>query len=193
VCPSDFFVKLFRKHVHTKWELLRSRPEGNLSQYLVGKGARHNKRRVTSSTAIFPVSNTDRQSLWPIYAPEVDETTFCKENDVSTRGHCKAVNLRLNVNRLLGICFQPGDVDLNIEMADTTRWVLRTVQSDHTKDSLADNSIFGHCFKVLSGNDVPVSSSSHEDIGARCGVFHSRNFIASHRCLKRIDGVNFRN
>jgi hypothetical protein len=127
VCPSDFFVKLFRKHVHTKWELLRSRPEGNLSQYLVGKGARHNKRGVTSSTAIFSVSNTDRQSLWPIYAPKVDETTFCKENYVSTRGHCIAVNLRLNVNRLLSICFQPGDVDLNIEMADTTRWVLRTV------------------------------------------------------------------
>jgi hypothetical protein len=113
--------------VYTKWELLRSRPEGNLSQYLVGKGARHNKRRVTSSTAMFPVSKTDRHLLRPIYAPEVDETTLCKENDVTTRGHCIAVNLRLNVNHLLGICFQPGDVDLNIKMADATRWVSRTV------------------------------------------------------------------
>lgn len=122
MCPSDFFVELFGKHVHTKWKLLRSRPEGNLSQYLVGKGARHNKRRVTSSTAIFTVSEKDHHSLWPIYAPEVDETTFSKENNVSTRGHCIAVNLRLDINNLLGICFQPGDVDLNIEMADATRW-----------------------------------------------------------------------
>lgn len=67
------------------------------------------------------------------------------------------------------------------------------VYSDHTKDLLADNSIFGHCLKVLSSNNVPVASSSHEDISARCGILHSRNFIASHRCLKRIDGVNFRN
>jgi hypothetical protein len=61
------------------------------------------------------------------------------------------------------------------------------------KNLLADNSIFGHYFKVLSGNDVPVSSSSHKDISARRSIFHSRNFIASHRCLKRIDGVDFRN
>lgn len=126
MCPSNFFVKLFRKHVHTKWELLRSRPEGNLGQNLVGEGARHNKRRVAGSAAIFPLSNSVNHSLQPIYAPEVDETTFCEENEVSTRGHCKAVNLGFNINHLLGICFQPGDVDFNIEMADATRWVSRT-------------------------------------------------------------------
>lgn len=112
---------------------------------------------------------------------------------MSTRGHCIAVNLRLNINRLLGICFQPGDVDLNIEMADATSCVSRTASSNHCKDLLADNSIFRHCFKVLSSNDVSVSSGSHEDIRARCCIFHSRNFITSHRCLKRIDGVDFRN
>jgi hypothetical protein len=112
---------------------------------------------------------------------------------VSTRGHCIAINLRLNVNHLLSICLQPGDINLNIEMADATRSVSRITQPNHTEDILANNSIFEHYFKVLSSNDVPVSSSSYEDIGARCCVFHSRNFIASHCCLKRIDRVNFGN
>jgi hypothetical protein len=113
--------------VHTKWEFLRSRPEGDLGQHLIGEGARHNERRVTSGTAVFSLSNTDRHSQRPIYAPKVDETTVCKENKVSTRGHCITVNLRLNIDHLLGICFQPGDVDLNIEMADATGWLSKTI------------------------------------------------------------------
>ena len=54
-----------------------------------------------------------------IHAPEIDKTAFCEENDVSTRLHREAIHLRLNVNHLLGICLQPGYVNLNIEMADT--------------------------------------------------------------------------
>lgn len=58
VCASHFLVKLFRKHVHTKRELLRSRPEGNLSQNLIGEGARHNERRMASSASTFSLSST---------------------------------------------------------------------------------------------------------------------------------------
>lgn len=54
-----------------------------------------------------------------VHAPEIDKTAFCEENDVSTRLHRVAIYLRLNVDHLLGICLEPGYVNLNIEMADT--------------------------------------------------------------------------
>jgi hypothetical protein len=62
-----------------------------------------------------------------MYAPEVDETTLCKENDMTTRGHCETVNLRLDIDSLFCISFQPGHIDLNIEMANAAGWVSRTI------------------------------------------------------------------
>lgn len=44
---------------------------------------------------------------------------------------------------------------------------------------------------MLSGDDVPVSGGD-EDIGMRSGVFHGCHFIAGHRSLEGIDGVNLR-
>jgi hypothetical protein len=54
-----------------------------------------------------------------VYAPKVHETTLSEKNDVSARGHCVTVDLRLNIDRLFGICLQPGNIDLNIEVANT--------------------------------------------------------------------------
>jgi hypothetical protein len=38
-----------------------------------------------------------------IYAPEVNETTLSEENDVPARGHGITVNLRLDIDCLLGV------------------------------------------------------------------------------------------
>jgi hypothetical protein len=75
----------------------------------------------------YPPVRKLKTTLLLIYAPEVDETTLGEENDVPARGHCVTVNLRLNVDRLLGVCLQPGHIDLNIEVANTARWMLTSV------------------------------------------------------------------
>ena len=51
VGTSNFLVETLRKHVDAKRELLRSGPECNLSEDLVGERARHDKGWVTSSTS----------------------------------------------------------------------------------------------------------------------------------------------
>lgn len=58
-----------------------------------------------------------------LYVPEVDETTLSEENDVSAVGHGEAVNLRLDVDAFLGVGLQPGNVDLNVEVADATNTI----------------------------------------------------------------------
>ncbi len=53
------------------------------------------------------------------YIPKVDETSLGEEQEVATRGHGVSVNLRLDVDHGSGIGLQPGDVDLNVKVADT--------------------------------------------------------------------------
>jgi len=50
---------------------------------------------------------------------------------MTTRGHCVTVNLGLDIDHLLGISFQPGYIDLNIEMANAARWESATVCFNH--------------------------------------------------------------
>jgi hypothetical protein len=50
--------------------------------------------------------------------PKVDETALGEEDDVTTVGHGEAVNLRLDLNSLLGVSLQPGDVDFDIEVTN---------------------------------------------------------------------------
>jgi hypothetical protein len=53
--------------------------------------------------------------------PEVDETTFSKQDDMATVGHGVTIDLGLNVDDRLRICLEPGYIDLDIEMANTRR------------------------------------------------------------------------
>lgn len=50
--------------------------------------------------------------------PKVDETTLGKEEDVTSVCHREAVDLRLDVHRLLRIGLQPRNIDLNIEVTN---------------------------------------------------------------------------
>jgi hypothetical protein len=49
---SDLLIEFLGEHVHAKRELLGGGPEGDLGKDLVSEGARHDERRVTSSTAV---------------------------------------------------------------------------------------------------------------------------------------------
>lgn len=48
---SNLLVELLGQHVDTDWEFLGGSPEGDLSENLVSKGARHHEGGMSSSTA----------------------------------------------------------------------------------------------------------------------------------------------
>ena len=97
---GDLFVELLGEDVHAKRELLRSGPERNLGQDLVGEGAGHDEGGVASG------------------ASKVDKTTLSKEDDVAAVGHGEAVDLGLNIRDRLGVRLQPGDVDFNVKVTN---------------------------------------------------------------------------
>ena len=74
--------------------------EHDLGQDLVGEGAGHDERGVTGGTA------------------QVDQAALGEEDDVAARGHQEAVDLGLDVLDLLSVLLEPGNVNLNVEVAD---------------------------------------------------------------------------
>jgi hypothetical protein len=100
VSTSDLLIQFLGQDVDAERELLGGRPEGDLSEDLVGEGAGHDEGRVSGSTS------------------EVNETAFGKEDDVPARWHGEPVDLRLDVDDGGGVLLQPSDVDLDVEVAD---------------------------------------------------------------------------
>lgn len=100
VRARDLLVELLRQHVHAERELFGGRPEGDLREDLVGKGARHDEGRVSGGAA------------------QVDETALGEEDDVATRGHGEAVDLRLDVRDGRGVSLEPCDIDFDIKVTD---------------------------------------------------------------------------
>jgi hypothetical protein len=49
---------------------------------------------------------------------QVDETSLSEKNDMASALHEEAVNLGLDVLHAFGILLQPGNVNLNIEVAN---------------------------------------------------------------------------
>jgi len=43
---------------------------------------------------------------------------------------------------------------------------------------------------VSTSDDVPVASGSYKDIGAMSSILHGGDFIASHRSLESVDGID---
>lgn len=80
--------------------LASSVPELHLGEDLVGEGAGHDEGGMASGTA------------------EVDETTFSQKDEVTAVGHQVAVNLGLDVDDLLGVGLQPGDINFNVKVTD---------------------------------------------------------------------------
>lgn len=72
----------------------------DLSEDLVGEGARHDEGRVAGC------------------APQVDETTFGEEDDVATVRHEVTVDLGLDASDGLGVLLKPRNVDFNVKVAN---------------------------------------------------------------------------
>jgi hypothetical protein len=54
-------------------------------------------------------------------AAKVDKAALGEEDDVTARGHLEAVDLGLDVLDALGVGLEPGNVNLNVEVADVLR------------------------------------------------------------------------
>ena len=66
-----------------------------------------------------------------------------------------------------------------------------TKQFGRTEQNLlADDGVLKHHGEVSTGDNIPVASRGHEDIGARGSIFHGGDLITSHRSLESVDGVN---
>ena len=50
--------------------------------------------------------------------PQIDQTTLGEKDDMTPARHGVAVNLGLDVDALKGVLLEPGDVDLNVEVAN---------------------------------------------------------------------------
>lgn len=106
-------------------------------------------------------------------ASEVDETSLSEEDDVSSGRHGVSVDLGLDVADLLGVGLEPGNVNFNVKVTN-----------------VADDGVLLHGGEVLADNDVPASGGGDEDLALRSGLVHGGDFVAGHRGLKSVDGVN---
>lgn len=125
----DLLVELLGQDVHAERELLWCRPERDLREDLVRERARHDKRRVACRAA------------------EVDQASRSEEDDVATRRHGVAVDLRLDILDRFGILGEPGNVNLDIEMTDVT-----------------DDCVLRHDWEVLSSDDVAIAGGGDENV-----------------------------
>ncbi len=71
------------------------------------------------------------------------------------------------------LVFEPGDVDLDIEVAD-----------------VADDRVVLHLLHVLGADDVAAAGGGDEDVALRGGFFHRGDFEAFHRGLQGVDRVD---
>lgn len=128
--------------------------QSDLSKDLVGEGAGHDEGRVTGGTA------------------EVDQTALGEQNDVLAVQEV-AVNLGLDVLDGLSVGLEPGNVDLNVEVAN-----------------VADNSVVAHGLEVTANKDVTATGGGNEDLTDLGGLIHSLDLVALDSGLEGVDGVN---
>lgn len=62
---------------------------------------------------------------------------------MTTGGHRETVNLWFDINNLLGICLQPGNVDLNVKVANAVG-LIRQASKEYRWCSLANNGVLRH-------------------------------------------------
>src|SRR6218665_1720298 len=107
-------------------------------------------------------------------AAEIDQSTGSQKDHVTTAGKSVTIHLRLDVDLLFSVGFQPFNIDFTIEMSN-----------------VAYNRIFWHDLEVFAANDVLASGGCYEDAGTGSGLFHGGDFITFHCCLESVDGIDF--
>src|SRR4051812_37074162 len=115
-------------------------------------------------------------------AAEIYEAAFGQQKHTAAGVfECVAIDgaevARLDVDLLrlarLDLRFQPGDVDLDIEVAD-----------------VADDGVVLHLLNVLGTDDVAAAGGGDEEVALRGGFFHCRDFETLHRGLQRVDRID---
>lgn len=129
--------------------------EQDLGEDLVGEGAAHDERGVASGTT------------------QVDETALSEEDDVVAVGKLEAVDLWLDVDNVLSVSLEPGDVDFNVEVTN-----------------VADDSIVFHLLEVFSGQDVTASSGGDEDLTDGSSLLHGSDLETGDGGLEGVDGID---
>jgi hypothetical protein len=86
--------------------------------------------------------------------PQIDKTALGKENNVTARRHRETVNLRLDIDDLLSVGFQPRNVDLDIEMPDAEIIVRLSHSAIHNGYAtylltIASSSMTSKCLAVI--------------------------------------------
>src|SRR5262245_51136023 len=71
------------------------------------------------------------------------------------------------------LVLEPGDVDLDVEVAD-----------------VADDGVVLHLLDVFGSDDVAAAGGGDEDRALRGSFFHRGDFKAFHRGLQRVDGID---
>lgn len=127
----------------------------DLGKDLVGEGAGHDERRVASG------------------ASKVDETALSEEDDVTAVLHQEAVDLGLDVLDGLGVGLQPGNVNLDVEVAN-----------------IADNGVVGHGLEVLADQDVTAASGGDEDLADGSSLLHGGDLVTGDGGLEGVDGID---
>lgn len=169
VQQSDLLVEDLGKSVHANVEfagsseldvflaesLVLSLEQHDLSQHLVGERAGHDEGRVTSGTT------------------QVDEATLSEEDDVAPAGHLEAVDLGLDVLDGLGVLLEPGDVDLDVEVAD-----------------VADDGVVAHGLEVLANDNVTAAGGGDEDLADGGSFLHGDDLVTRDGSLKSVDGID---
>lgn len=127
----------------------------DLGKDLVGERAGHDERRVAGGTA------------------KVDKTTLGKEDDVAAALHGEAVDLGLDALDRGSVGLEPGNVDLNVEVAN-----------------VADNGVVGHGLEVGTGDDVTAAGGGDEDLADGSSLLHGGDLVAGNGGLEGVDGVD---
>ena len=119
VCASDLLVELLGEHVDAERKLARVSPESDLGKDLVGERAGHDERGMTGGTTM-RIDN-EQVTNWTqsnCDIPQVDKTTLSQEDDVAAISHGEAIDLGFDVDNLLGVGLQPGNINLNVKVTD---------------------------------------------------------------------------
>src|SRR6266702_5686975 len=103
---------------------------------------------------------------------EVHQAALRQHDYAVLVGEFDLVDLRLDVGPLQ--IAQACNLDLVVEVTD-----------------VADDGAIFHRTHVLDGDDVFVTGSGDEDVGAGRGVFHGHDLVALHRRLQRADRIDF--
>ena len=105
---------------------------------------------------------------------KVHQPAFSQHDHAVTRWQRVAVNLWLDLHLLnAGGVLQPGDIDLKVKVPD-----------------VADDGVVGHLRDMLTPDHVAAAGRGHEDLPLAGGLFHGGHFIALHRRLQGVDGVD---